>query len=105
MFKNSDYYLLEVSSIENSEDLFYYLWMFLFLPVVSMLIFTVPLYFSFKVNNVAYFLIIAGVCIIIEYFIYTYLASQADLMNGVFNGIISVVFFLLFFYRPIKSLF
>lgn len=105
MFKNNDFYLFEINSIGNGEDLFYYLWMFLFLPVACMIIFSAPLYFSFKVSHVVYFLLIAGAYLVVEYFIYTYLASQADLTNGIYNGIISVIFFLLFFFKPIKALF
>ncbi|MEM6738131.1 MAG: hypothetical protein AAGA02_15440 [Bacteroidota bacterium] len=105
MFKNNDFYLLELNTIGNGEDLFYYLWMFLFLPVVCMVIFSAPLYFSFKVHDVTYFILIIGGYLVVEYFIYTYLASQADLVNGLFNGLISTVFLLLFFYKPIKALF
>lgn len=105
MFKNNDFYLLEVNSIGNGEDLFYYLWMFLFLPVVCMVVISAPLYFSFKVSNTIYFILIIGAYLVVEYFIYTYLASQANLVNGFFNGLISAVFLLLFFYKPIKALF
>lgn len=101
MFKNNDFYLLEVNNIENGEDLFYYLWIFLFLPVVCMVVFSAPLYFSFKVGNAIYFLLTIGVYLVVEYFIYTYLASQADLVNGLFNGLISVMFF---FYFSINQL-
>ena len=104
MFRNNNFYLLEVSSIKNGEDLFYYLWLFLFLPVVCIVIFSVPLYFAFRVNNVLYFFLIAGLVLVGEYFVYTYFASQTDLLNGIFNAVISVLFLLLFFFRSIRSL-
>lgn len=105
MFKNNDFTLISLGNIKTSGDLFYYLWMFLFLPGISILLFSLPIYFSFKVSNTVYFLLIIAAVLIVEYFIYTYLASQADLMNGVYNGLLSIIFLLLFFYKPISSLF
>lgn len=104
MFKNSDFYLLETGSIKTSGDLFYYLWLFLFLPVVCTAIFSVPLYFSFRVHNVIYFFLIVSLILVAEYFVYTYFASQADLVNGLYNALISILFLLLFFFRSIRSL-
>jgi hypothetical protein len=97
MFKNDNYALLKVNEIQNGEDLFYYLWLFLFLPVVCMLIFSVPLYFSLRVKKWAYFALIITAILIAEYFLYTWLASQTNLINGVYNGIFSLLFLLLFF--------
>lgn len=105
MFKNKNYAFLEVGSISNGQDLFYYLWMLLFLPIISMILFSAPLYYSFKVSNTIYFLLIIAAVLAVEYLIYTYFASQTDLMNGVYNGIISIVFLLIFFYKPIGNLF
>ena len=101
MFKNSNYALLKMNGIKNKDDLFYYLWLFLFLPVVSILIFSVPMYFSFKVKSSIYFTLIVSAILVIEYFLYTSLASQSNLMNGVYNGIISILFLVLFFYKYI----
>lgn len=103
MFKNKKYDLLKVGNISSGQDLFYYLWIFLFLPVVGIILFSVPLYYSFKVINVTYFSLIIVAVLVVEYFVYTYLASQSDLMNGVYNGIISVVFLLIFFYKAISN--
>ena len=105
MFKNNDFTFLELNNIRNGEDLFYYLWLLLFLPVVSMIIFSAPIYFSFKVKKGIYFILIIGVILIAEYFLYTYLASQMDSMNGVYNGIISLLFLFLFFFKAIRSIF
>jgi hypothetical protein len=105
MFKNNNYAFLEVSNIKSGQDLFYYLWMFLFLPMVNMILFSAPLYYSLKTNSVLYFLLIIAGYLVAEYFVYTYLASQKDLTNGVYNGIISIAFLLLFFYKPISSIF
>lgn len=104
MFKNDNYGLLKVNEIKNGGDLFYYLWLFLFLPIVCMVIFSAPVYFSFKVKRPIYFTLIIIAVLIVEYFFYTWSASQADLMNGVYNGLISVAFLLLFFYRYIPKM-
>lgn len=105
MFKNDNYALLKVNEIKNGGDLFYYLWLFLFLPVVCMVIFSAPIYFSLKVKSLSYFALIVVVVLIAEYFFYTWSASQANLMNGVYNGIISLLFLLLFFFKAISSLY
>src|SRR5689334_3137537 len=87
MIKNNNYALIRISELKTVEDWFYYLWIFLFLPVVSMSIFSVPLYFSFKVKSSVYFTIAIIGVLVGEFFIYTWLASQANLMNGIYNGI------------------
>ena len=105
MFKNNNYTLIGFGELETGADWFYYLWIFLFLPVVCMLIFSAPMYFSFKVKNLIYFVLIIVAILIVEYLFYTWSASQANLMNGVYNGIISISFLLLFFFKHIKSLY
>lgn len=104
MFKTGNYAFIKIYEIKNGEDLFYYLWIFLFLPVISFMIFSVPMYLSFRVKNLVYYVLIMVAILGTEYFLYTSLASQADLMNGIYNGIISVLFLLLFFFRHIRNL-
>lgn len=103
MFKTGNYAFIKVNEIKNGEDLFYYLWIFLFLPVVSIIIFSVPMYFSFKVKSFVYYILIIGAILLAEYFLYTSLASQSNLMNGIYNGIISMLFLALFFFRHIRD--
>lgn len=105
MFKNNDYTLIQINSFRNGEDVFYYLWLFLFLPILCSIIFSAPIYFTFRVKNGIYFILLLSAILIAEYFLYTYLASQADLMNGVYNGIISLLLLLLFFFKHISLLF
>lgn len=104
MFKNNNFYFIN-PGIRNGADLFYYLWMFLFLPVISMVLFSAPLYFTFKVKNAIYFILFVSIILVAEYFLYTYFASQANLMNGVYNGIISLLLLLLFFSKQISLIF
>ena len=105
MFKNNDYTLIQVNSFRSGEDVFYYLWLFLFLPVLSSIIFSAPIYFTFKIKNRIYFILLISAILIAEYLLYTYWASQADLMNGVYNGIISLLVLLIFFYKHIGLMF
>ncbi len=105
MFKTGNYAFVKINEIKNGEDLFYYLFLFLFLPIVSMLIFILPMYFSFKVTRFVYFALILGAIIIVEYFIYTSLASQGNLMNGIYNGLITILVLLLFFLSRVSTLY
>lgn len=43
--------------------------------------------------------------LIADYFLYTYLASQADLTNGIYNEIIGLILLLLLFFKQLKLLF
>jgi len=103
MLKNNNYVLLKINEIKNEEDLFYYLWLFLFLPIVSMILFSTPLYFSFKVKGIFSFLLIIFGVLILEYISYTWLASQSDFTNGFYNGIICVILILVLFYKKIPK--
>jgi len=105
MFKNDNYTLLKVNEIKNVEDLFYYLWLFLFLPVVCILILSIPLFFSLRVKKLTYIALIITAILIAEYFLYTWLASQTNLINGVYNGVLSLLFLLLFFFRRVANLY
>jgi hypothetical protein len=103
MFRNKNYALITINDLKTGEDLFMYLWTFLFFPIVCMILFSIPLYFSFKAKAFVYFVLIVFAVLFAEYFIYTYLASQTDLMNGIYNGIISILFLAFFFFRHISN--
>ena len=99
MFKNNNFTLIKLNEIKDCESLFYYLWIFLFLPIVTTILFSAPIYFSFKVKFVGYFLLIIGVTLTLEYILYTWLASQSDYVNGLLNLLISIIFLFIFFRR------
>ncbi len=103
MFRNKNYALIMVNDLKTGEDLFMYLWTFLFFPIVCMILFSIPLYFSFKAKAFVYFVLAVFAVLLAEYFIYTHLASQTDLMNGIYNGIISILFLAFFFFRHISN--
>jgi len=101
MFKNDNYALIRLNDLKTPVDWVYYLWIFLSLPVIAIIFFSAPIYYSFKIKNIFFFAGAISAVLVAEYFLYTYLASQSDWMNGVYNGIISILLFLLFFYRHI----
>ena len=105
MFRSNDYTLVQIGSLRNGEDVFYYLWVFLFLPVLCGVLFSVPIYFAFKLNNIIYLILLVVGVLIAEYFLYTHYVSQANLMNGVYNGLISVLVLSLLFFRAAGRLF
>ena len=103
MFKNNDYSLVQIGALKNSEDIFFYFWIFLFLPVTNIFLFSVPIYFVLRVKKVIYFMLLLSIVLIAEYLLYTYFASQTNLMNGVYNGIISLLLLYLFFFQHIMK--
>lgn len=47
--------------------------------------------FLFKVKSIVYFVPFLAAILWLEYFFYTWSASQLDLLNGVYNGIDCVI--------------
>jgi hypothetical protein len=105
MFKNSNYALIEIGNLNSFGDVFYYLWIFLFLPFVCFVLFSAPIYYSFSKRNLNIFMLVSAGMLIAEYIVYIYLASQSNWYNGMFNAIISIVFFPLVFWKEIGELF
>jgi len=104
MLLNNNYSFIRIDKLRNVSDIFYYLFLFLFLPISMCLLFIAPLYFSFKLKNLFSFAIIFIAILLLEYFLYTYLASQTNALNGFYNMLISTVIFAVFFYKKIRLL-
>lgn len=105
MFKNNVFSLIQLNTISNIQDVFYYCWTFLFYPILCFILFSMPIYFALKAKKPIYFISLMCVVLLSEYSIYTYLDSQLDLMNGIYNGIISLIMFVLFFFKNIMKIF
>jgi len=106
MLKDQVYTLIEVNRIKNLQDAIFYLVLFLLLPAVNIILFSVPIYYCFRLKKSYLFGSLMGVFLILEYFIYIYLTSQKYLdINGVLNGVISLLVFVLFFFRNIAIMF
>lgn len=101
MIATSNFKLLQLNNIQNGSDLFYYLWLVLFIPVMNMLFFSVPFFLSFKIKSKTYFLITVVSIAVLEYLLYVYFTSQKYIdVKGTYIELISLgVFYLLFFKR------
>ena len=101
MFFSGNYYFIQ-PGIRNGQDLFYYLWLFLFMPVLITLLFAILLQYALAARNkylTAIFLVAftAG-----EYFLFSYF-TNADYMQSVRNSLITVGFLWLFFRKYILA--
>jgi hypothetical protein len=105
MVKQSNFALLEVTNINNKDDLLYYLWLFLFLPVTCTLFYSIPIYASFKAKNIYLSLIVFCLILITEYLFYTWMASQSDFLNGAYNSLVGIAVFYLFFFKELHRKF
>lgn len=103
MFKNENYALVSLDELNSFQDVFYYLVIFLTLPIVFSILLLLPIYKILKLRNLYYFIGAIIGLLIFEYFVYTYLASQSNFWNGIYNGMLTILFFGLFFYRSIKA--
>ena len=105
MFKNNDLRLLEVNDLNSVEDWFFYLWLILFMPILSILLFSLPLYLTLNVRNGIYFTFFLILILIAEFLLYTYFASPLNLLNGLYNGIITLLLLLVYFFKLIRTKF
>jgi hypothetical protein len=108
-FMGGRFKLLVINNSGNRQELFsntgYYLSYIMIFTMLGILIFSAPIYFILKVKNAIYFVLLISGVLVGEYLLYTSLASTSNLMNGVYNGIISILFLLIFFYRHIVLIF
>lgn len=99
---HNNFTLLDISELDTWKDWFYYLWIILFLPVSAILLFTFPIYKALNVSSRQLFVLIMLLVLIAEFFFYTWMASQSNMMYGIYNGIITLVLFSLLFFNRIK---
>lgn len=106
MLINSEFKLLQINNIKSGQDLFYYLWIVLFFPIIDMILFATPLYFSFKARKKINFIIGIILILLVEYFIYAYFTSQKLFdRDALLKMIITIVVLLIFFHKTIRSKF
>ena len=96
-FKNDNFYFFELTNIKY----FMYWWLLLFIPVVCFFLFVLPLRSLILLKTWPAYILVLFVVFVAEYFLYTYLASQMDLNNGVYNGLLSILLFSILFYKNI----
>ena len=104
MFKNQNFYILNISNFKSLENIIYYLFIFLLLPFILIFIFTLPVYFSLKIKNSFFYFFMFFLFLVLEYFIYVYFNSEKVLdKNGFYNSVISVVIFTFMSWYRVQS--
>lgn len=103
IFIYHNYGMIEhIKDIETSIDLFFYLWMVLFLPLTDVVIFSLPFLFLFRLNNKIYLMACLIIILILEYLVYVYFTSQEIMSSkGIAIELIGLVLFCYLFYRRI----
>lgn len=94
MVLRSDYRLLSGSPIDV---LTYFMVFMLPLPILIALIFTFPLFFTFRLKRLIFFIPALTGILGFEYLVYTGFASTENLTNGLYNCLISVLLGLIYF--------
>jgi hypothetical protein len=103
MVITSNYSMLDVKHLHTVDDVFYYIWLLLFMPIVSMFIFSLPYFLSFKAKNKWLFGGLISLLLSSEYSFYVYFNSQKLIdKNGLVFSLVSAVVFYFFFYKNIK---
>ncbi|MBC6492286.1 hypothetical protein BC349_14590 [Flavihumibacter stibioxidans] len=106
MLVTNNFKMLQIQNIKNGSDLFYYLWIISLIPVINMILFSAPLFLAFKAKRRIYFLVLVGLVIVAEYFVYVYFTSQKHIdVRGVAIELIGLVVFYLCFFRSINLIF
>ena len=67
------------------------------LPALIALIFTIPLFYIFQLKKTIFLIFSLLAILIAEYFVYTLYASSTNFVNGIYNGLVSVVVGIIFF--------
>ena len=106
MIRNNNYSLLDQDNLAGGHTFVYFLLIMMPYPLVNMILFSAPIYFSLKVKNITHFILLIGGFLIAEYLVYVLFTSvkYADI-TGVYNAILSLLFLLLFFYKRINLIF
>ena len=106
MLLNNNTKILEVGNIRSGQDLFYYLWITLFFPILDVIFFSLPIYFSFQLKKPIIFVICIAIILTLEYLVYAFLTNgkpynRDSLIKILINSLVLVVIFRNnFFYNP-----
>jgi len=103
MIKNDEYRLLEAENLKEGHSLAYFFYVMLPLPILCMLLFSAPIYYSFRLKKSVYFFSVIPAVLVAEYFLYVFFTTDKHIdMNGIYNAIFSVLFLLVFFFKKIS---
>ena len=100
------YQWLDLSALKSGQDVFYWLWMFGFLPVVSLVLFAVPLSLILRLSRPVPFSGALAGFVAVDYTFYILLDSQKPLdAYGFYHEIIGLAVLGSLFYRRIRAIF
>ena len=102
--ESNNFSIFKINNIKNFEDVFFYLWLILFFPILNFVVFFLPIYYSFELKKYQ-FLFLNLILILFEIFIFIYFTSQKYIIDIdiliLFS--LSIICFTIFFYRYIKN--
>ncbi len=103
MIINKEFKMIDLSNLRNGQDLFYFLWLVFFFPIIDIIMFAIPLGLSFKIKNRLLFLINIIAILLIEYFTYVYFTSHKLVNRDAFlKVIINILLLSILFYKTIR---
>jgi hypothetical protein len=107
-FIDNRFYTIVTLNSKNSREFInytiYYAGEILIVIIFFELLFSLPIYFAFKIKRGEYFVFVIVIIFILDYFAYSYLNSL-NLNDSLYNLFSSILFSLLFFYRAILNKF
>jgi len=101
MLLNQNYSFIRIDQLRTGQDVFYYLFLFLFLPVVMTVLLILPVYLSFKIKNIFGFSTVFLIVLALECVIYTWSTSQRITSYSFYNLMVSLIVFCVLFYKAI----
>ena len=94
----NNFTIFRIDKLKNFSDFFFYFWIILFFPVMNFIIFSLPIYLSFKLNKTSW-IILNFIIILLEVLLYIYFTSQKYIVEtenvSLFSS--SLILFFLFF--------
>lgn len=91
--------LFEFYKISTFEDLFYFVYLFGAMPTLSFILFSIPLYNIFRIENKLLFTISLSSVFIVESLLYSYLASPGNYNYGFYKMIFGISIMTIMFYK------
>ena len=100
------YQWLDPSNLKTGQDVFYWLWMFGFLPVVSILLFAVPLSLILRLSRFVSFGCALAAFVVADYAFYVFFNSQKPLdAYGFYHETIGLLVLAFLFHGRIRAIF
>ena len=100
------YQWLDLSNLKMGQDVFYWLWMFGFLPVVSSILFAVPLSLVLRLSRPVSFSCALAAFVVVDYAFYVFLNSQKPLdADGFYHETIGLAVLAFLFHGRIRAIF